>query len=30
MMKSVSAEVGFGLRFDSANNEWFAEMNPRK
>jgi acetyltransferase len=25
-MKRVSEEVGFGLRFDQANNEWFAEI----
>jgi acetyltransferase len=25
MMKRISEEVGFDLRFDEANNEWFAE-----
>jgi acetyltransferase len=25
-MRRVSEEVGFGLRFDRANNEWFAEI----
>jgi acetyltransferase len=25
-MKTVSEEVGFGLRFDQADNEWFAEI----
>ena len=26
MMKNVSEEAGFQLRFDSANDEWFAEL----
>ncbi|HLW34835.1 MAG TPA: GNAT family N-acetyltransferase, partial [Chthoniobacterales bacterium] len=27
MMKNVSEEAGFQLRFNSVDNEWFAEIN---